>query len=256
MCLQPYARWAFDNLCLLLFSSSSATVRSSESSNPIVAMVTLCSYTLLPLMMVRMSWSQGRTSPDCLCFYLLCPPQRTERGPGGLAAWQRVAIRPRWPPAGPRWDGLMGLPAALHFIAAAAPWGSGIKALPAAPEPPGCGWRSSPMNSASYVGQTPSARRKHAHYQFMAPPNAPRSFRKKIFKAPLSLFSFSGVNFDNSNFRSMTSCESHAGERSPVSEASRPLRLFDQRLGCEFRRSESGSEAPRGPPFTPATGGG
>lgn len=78
---------------------------------------------------------------------------------------------------------------------------------------------------------------------------------KKIFQAPLSLF-FSGVDFDNSNFRSMTSCESHAGERSPVSEASRPLRLFDQRLGCEFRRSESGSEAPRGPPFTPATGGG
>lgn len=120
------------------------------------------------------------------------------------------------------------------------------------------------MNSASYVGQTPSARRKDAHYQFMAPPNAPRPVGGggggKSFKVPRSLFSFSGVNFDNSNFRSMTSCASHAGERSPVSEASRPPPppppLFDQRLGCEFHRSESGSEAPRGPPFTPATGGG
>lgn len=80
--------------------------------------------------------------------------------------------------------------------------------------------------------------------------------KKKTFQALLSLFPFSGVDFDNSNFRSVTSCASRAGERSPVSEASRPLRLFDQRLGCEFRRSESGSEAPRGPPFTPATGGG
>ncbi|KAM3596953.1 uncharacterized protein V6R79_023387 [Siganus canaliculatus] len=40
------------------------------------------------------------------------------------------------------------------------------------------------------------------------------------------------MNFNNSNFRSMTSYESHAGKRSHVFEASRPLHLFDQQLGC------------------------
>lgn len=71
--------------------------------------------------------------------------------------------------------------------------------------------------------------------------------------AELFFLSFLSMNFDNSNFRSMTSYESHAGKRSHVFEASRPLHLFDQQLGCEFCRSESGSEAPWGPPFTPAT---
>lgn len=68
--------------------------------------------------------------------------------------------------------------------------------------------------------------------------------------------SFLSMNFNNSNFRSMTSYESHAGKRSHVFEASRLLHLFDQQLGCAFCRSESGSEAPRGLPFTPATSGG
>ncbi len=75
-----------------------------------------------------------------------------------------------------------------------------------------------------------------------------------VFKGSRAFFfSFLSMNFDNSNFRSMTSYESHAGKRSHVFEASRPLHLFDQQLGCEFCRSESGSEAPQGPPFTPAT---
>lgn len=45
-------------------------------------------------------------------------------------------------------------------------------------------------------------------------------------------------------------------KRSHVFEASRPLHLFDQKLGCGLCRSESGSEAPWGTPFMPATSGG
>ncbi|TNN86185.1 hypothetical protein EYF80_003602 [Liparis tanakae] len=42
-----------------------------------------------------------------------------------------------------------------------------IKAVPGGLEQRECGRRSSPMDSASYVGQAPSARRVNAHYQFM-----------------------------------------------------------------------------------------
>lgn len=73
------------------------------------------------------------------------------------------------------------------------------------------------------------------------------------FKGSQVFFAFLSTNSTISNFRSMTSYESHAGKRSHVFEASRPLHLFDQQLGCEFCRSESGSEAPWGPPFMPAT---
>lgn len=133
-----------------------------------------------------------------------------------------------------------------------------IKAAPGISEQRECGWRSSPMNSASYMGQTPSARCMNAHYQFMEHWTLPDSlqilFFSLVFKGTFFFsFSFLSMNFDNSNFRSMTSYESHAGKRSHVFEASRPLHLFDQQLGCEFCRSESGSEAPWGPPFTPAT---
>lgn len=133
-----------------------------------------------------------------------------------------------------------------------------IKAVPGILEQQECGWRSSPMNSASYMGQMPSARCMHAHYQFIQPLNTPCFSSNSLFffslKGALSFsFSFLSMNFDNSNFRSMTSYESHAGKRSHVFEASRPLHLFDQQLGCEFCRSESGSEAPWGPPFMPAT---
>lgn len=133
-----------------------------------------------------------------------------------------------------------------------------IKAVPGILEQQECGWRSSPMNSASYMGQTPSARCRNAHYQFMQPMNTPCFSSNPLFflvfkESWAIFFSFLSMNFDNSNFRSMTSYESHAGKRSHVFEASRPLNLFDQQLGCEFCRSESGSEAPWGPPFTPAT---
>lgn len=133
-----------------------------------------------------------------------------------------------------------------------------IKAVPGIFEQQECGWRSSPINSASYMGQTPSARCMNAHYQFMEPLNAPCfCFFFSSLKGAKFFFSlFLSMNFDNSNFRSMTSYESHAGKRSHVFEASRPLHLFDQRLCCEFCRSESGSEAPWGPPFMPATSGG
>ena len=60
------------------------------------------------------------------------------------------------------------------------------------------------------------------------------------------------MDFNNSNFHSVTSDWRPRRASSHVFEASRPRRLFDQRLGCEFRRSESGSEAPQRPPFTPA----
>lgn len=122
------------------------------------------------------------------------------------------------------------------------------------------GWRSSPMNSTSYMGQTPLARCMNAHYQFMEPPNTPCFSSNCLYSPCLKgsgafffFLSFLSTNFDNSNFRSMTSYESHAGKRSHVFEASRPLHLFDQQLGCEFCRSESGSEAPWGRPFMPAT---
>lgn len=132
-----------------------------------------------------------------------------------------------------------------------------IKAVPGILKQQECGWRSSPMNSVSYMGQTPSARCMNAHYLFMQSLNTPcfaSSSFFLVFKASWAFFfSFLSMNFDNSNFRSMTSYESHAGKRSHVFEASRPLHLFDQQLGCEFCRSESGSEAPWGLPFTPAT---
>lgn len=48
-----------------------------------------------------------------------------------------------------------------------------IKAGPGILEQQECGWRSSPMNSASYMGQTPSARCMRAHYQFTQPSNTP-----------------------------------------------------------------------------------
>lgn len=132
-----------------------------------------------------------------------------------------------------------------------------IKAVPGILKQQECGWRSSSMNSVSYMGQTPSARCMNAHYLFMQSLNTPcfasNSFFL-VFKASWAFFfSFLSMNFDNSNFRSMTSYESHAGKRSHVFEASRLLHLFDQQLGCEFCRSESGSEAPWGLPFTPAT---
>lgn len=135
-----------------------------------------------------------------------------------------------------------------------------IKAVPGILGRQGCGWRSFPMNSASYMGHTPSAHSMNAHYQFMEKLNTPcfssNSLFFLVFKgswAVLPFFVFFSMNFNDSNFRSMTSYESHTGKRSHVFEASRPLHLFDQQLGCEFCRSESGSEVPWGPPFMPAT---
>lgn len=168
-----------------------------------------------------------------------------------------------------QWDRLMGLPAgecvysaltAVVYYSRASPGiqlMANIKAVPGILEQRECGWRSSPMNSASHMGQTPSARCMNAHYQFMEPLNTPcfssNSLFSLVFKGSWVFFFFLSMDFNNSNFRSMTSYESHAGKRSHVFEASRPLHLFDQLLGCEFCRSESGSEAPWGPPFTPAT---
>lgn len=49
-----------------------------------------------------------------------------------------------------------------------------IKAASGILEQWGCGWRSSPMNSATYMGQTPSAHlTRLPHYQFMEPLNVP-----------------------------------------------------------------------------------
>lgn len=186
------------------------------------------------------------------------------------------AILSQWPPdpiqlPESHRNRLMGLPAgecAEVWLAAVVYYSSGspgmqlmanIKAVLGILEQQECGWRSSPMNSPSYMGQTPSAHCIQAHYQFIQPLNTPFLFKFFLFPFSLkgalflSFFSFLSMNFDNSNFRSMTSYESHAGKRSHVFEASRPLHLFDQQLGCEFCRSESGSEAPWGPPFMPAT---
>lgn len=48
-----------------------------------------------------------------------------------------------------------------------------IKAVPGILKQQECGWRSSPMNSVSYMGQTPSARCMNAHYLFMQSLNTP-----------------------------------------------------------------------------------
>lgn len=67
-----------------------------------------------------------------------------------------------------------------------------IKAVPGILEQQECGWRSSPMNSASYMGQMPSARCMHAHYQFIQPLNTPCFSSNSLFffslKGALSFF--------------------------------------------------------------------
>lgn len=76
-----------------------------------------------------------------------------------------------------------------------------IKAVPGILEQQECGWRSSPMNSASYMGQTPSARCMRAHYQFIQPLNTPcfssNSFFPLLFKESSFFFSllFLSMNF-------------------------------------------------------------
>lgn len=56
-----------------------------------------------------------------------------------------------------------------------------IKAVPGILEQQECGWRSSPMNSAFYMGQTPSARCMNAHYQFMQALNTPCFSSNSLF---------------------------------------------------------------------------
>ena len=56
-----------------------------------------------------------------------------------------------------------------------------IKAVPSILEQQGCGWRSSPMNSASYMGQMPSARCMNTHYQFMETLNTHNLFSNSLF---------------------------------------------------------------------------
>lgn len=66
-----------------------------------------------------------------------------------------------------------------------------IKAVPGILKQQECGWRSSPMNSVSYMGQTPSARCMNAHYLFMQSLNTPcfasNSFFL-VFKASWAFF--------------------------------------------------------------------
>lgn len=111
-------------------------------------------------------------------------------------------IQSRWPPDPiqlPESHGnkLMGLPAgecAAVWLAAVVYYSSGspgmqlmanIKAVLGILEQQECGWRSSPMNSHSYMGQTPSARCMQAHYQFIQPLNT--LFLFKFFLLPFSL---------------------------------------------------------------------
>lgn len=67
-----------------------------------------------------------------------------------------------------------------------------IKAVPGILGRQGCGWRSSPMNSASYMGQTPSAHSMNAHYQFMEKLNTPcfssNTLFSLVFKGSWELF--------------------------------------------------------------------
>lgn len=81
-----------------------------------------------------------------------------------------------------------------------------IKAVPGILEQQECGWRSSPMNSAFYMGQTPSARCVNAHYQFMQPLNAAcfSSIFFLVFKeswASSLFFNFFSFSFLSMNFR-------------------------------------------------------
>lgn len=185
-----------------------------------------------------------RKSPDLLCCDLLCPLSSAEdragpRRPRRPRQSRRPATRPDPAPPAPR----------------RSPAGTSCSAGDPASKP-----RLLQDVGGGHLRRIPppmwDERRQRAANTLIT---NPRRRRTRSLKRS-SLFSFSSLDFDNSNLRSMTSCESHAGERSPVFEASRPPPppppLFDQRLGCEFCRSESGSEAPRGPPFTPATGAG
>lgn len=193
----------------------------------------------------------------------------TCRDPSPAASWLHPETR------GGQWDLLPSVRSRLRglffffFYSNASPGiqlMANIKAAPGVLEQLGCGWRSSPMNSARYVGQTPSARWMNAHYQFMEALNTHRSslflsLSTLVFKGSWALF-FSKREFQqfklplNDKPRVPRWKEEEEKKGSRAFEASRPLHLFDQPLGCEFCRSESGSEAPRGPPFTPATGRG
>lgn len=120
-------------------------------------------------------------------------------------------IQSQWPPdpmqlPESQWDRLMGLPAgkcvyseltAVVYYSRVSPGiqlMANIKAVPGILEQRECGWRSSPMNSASYMGQTPSARCMNAHYQFMEPLNTPcfssNSFFSLVFKESWVFFFF------------------------------------------------------------------
>lgn len=111
-----------------------------------------------------------------------------------------------------QWDRLKGLPAGEYVAVGTLLWFSSrgspgiqlmanIKAVPGILEQQECGWRSSPMNSASYMGQTPSARCMRAHYQFIQPLNTPcfssNSFFPLLFKESSFFFSllFLSMNF-------------------------------------------------------------
>lgn len=139
-------------------------------------------------------------------------------------------------PGGPGCSGGPGAPPSAicrdpaHPAPISTPRGDGLMGLPAPRANPG--WRS------PVAGPTSSS-----------PIHA--SSKPLLFLSLSPFFFFFHPEFRLFRLPLGDGCESHAGGRSPVFEASRPLRLFDQRLGSGSGGSESGSEAPRGAPFTP-----
>lgn len=114
-----------------------------------------------------------------------CGQQRTTstitwHDPFSLASWPHAAPREPWGRADGSscWWVCWNVLTAVVYYSRASPGiqlMANIKAAPGILEQRECGWRSSPMNSASYMGQTPTARCKNAHYQFMEPLNTPVS---------------------------------------------------------------------------------
>lgn len=110
----------------------------------------------------------------------------TWHDPFSLASWPHAAPREPWGRADGSscWWVCWNVLTAVVYYSRASPGiqlMANIKAAPGILEQRECGWRSSPMNSASYMGQTPTARCKNAHYQFMEPLNTPVSLQILFF---------------------------------------------------------------------------
>lgn len=110
----------------------------------------------------------------------------TWHDPFSLASWPHAAPREPWGRADGSscWWVCWNVLTAVVYYSRASPGiqlMANIKAAPGILEQRECGWGSSPMNSASYMGQTPTARCKNAHYQFMEPLNTPVSLQILFF---------------------------------------------------------------------------